>query len=297
MNQSSPFVEHYVTLRDGLRMYCREYGVARPGAPAVLCLPGLTRNCRDFAALAAALSQTHRVLTPDLRGRGRSDYDPQWRNYQPLTYVADVAQLLVAMQAPRVALVGTSLGGLIAMTMAVMQPQALAAVVLNDIGPEVDPAGLARIAGYVGKLPPVVTWEDAAAQARLINGYALPDFTDVQWQQFARCTYRDDGHGRPVLDMDPQIGAAMREPAGPAPDLWPLFAALGPVPTLAIRGGHSDILSAATLGRMRATKPDLRVLEVPGRGHAPTLDEPECRSAIHALLESLESPESRESRE
>jgi pimeloyl-ACP methyl ester carboxylesterase len=287
MTDIAPFVEHHVPLRDGLRMYCREYGAEHRSGLPVLCLPGLTRNCRDFEGLASALAATHRVLTPDLRGRGRSDYDPQWQNYNALVYAADVGQLLAALQAPRVALVGTSLGGLIALTMAFTQPAALGAVVLNDVGPEIDPAGLARIAGYVGKMPPVVTWQDAAAQARAINGSALPDFTDAQWMHFARCTFRDDGQGRPVLDMDPKIGDAMRAASGPAPDMWPLFSGLQAVPTLVIRGGHSDILSAATVATMRAVKPDLRVLEVPGRGHAPTLDEPECRVAIRALLDSV----------
>ncbi|MFO1425849.1 MAG: alpha/beta hydrolase [Steroidobacteraceae bacterium] len=288
MNEPLPYVEHFVPLRDGLRMYCREYGAQHRGGVPVLCLPGLTRNCRDFEALALDLARTHRVLTPDLRGRGRSDYDPNHLNYVPLTYAADVAQLLPALGAPRVALVGTSLGGLIALTLAITQPALLAAVVLNDVGPVVEAAGLARIAGYVGKLPPVLTWEDAAAQAKLVNGAALPDFDAADWMRFARCAYRDDGQGRPRPDFDPKIGEAMRAVGGvPAPDLWPLFTALARVPTLVIRGATSDILSAETVARMRALKPDLRTLEVPGRGHAPTLDEPPCRAAIRGLLESL----------
>lgn len=281
-------LEHFVTLRDGVQMFCREYGAANRQGPAVLCLPGLTRNSRDFATLARVLAGRWRVLTPDLRGRGRSGYDPNWRQYQPMTYVADVGELLQQRDVSRVVVIGTSLGGLIGMLMAALNPKALAGAVLNDIGPEIDPAGVARIAGYVGKLPPVHTWQDAAAQARLVNGAALPDYTEDDWMRFAQAAYRDDGQGRPVLDMDPRIGDAMREsPAGAAPDLWPLFGALVPVPALAIRGALSDLLSPATFARMAQVKPDLRTLLVPGRGHAPTLDEPVCREAIVAFLESI----------
>ena len=288
MTDSGSVVEHRVPTQDGLSLYCREFLPPRPSsAPAVLCLPGLTRNSRDFAGLAEWLAGTHRVLTPDLRGRGRSDHDANWKNYQPLTYVGDIAVLLAGLGAPRVVVIGTSLGGLLAMMMAAMLPKVLAGVVLNDIGPEIDKSGTDRIAGYVGKLPPVVTWQDAASQARLVHAAALPDFTEDDWLRFARCTYRDDGAGRPVLDMDPRIGDAMREAAGPLPDLWPLFRLLNPVPTLAIRGATSDILSAATLSRMQQEKPDLQVLSVPNRGHTPTLDEPPCRGAIRALLERI----------
>jgi pimeloyl-ACP methyl ester carboxylesterase len=281
-------VDHWIVLRDGLRMYCREFGSQHRSRPALLCLPGLTRNSRDFEALATSLADRWRVLTPDLRGRGRSDHDPNWQQYQPMTYVADIGELLQQRGESRVVVVGTSLGGLLAMLMAALHPAALAGAVLNDIGPELDPRGLARIASYVGKLPPVSTWDEAAAQSRFVNGAALPDFTDEDWHRFARATYRDDGAGRPVLDMDPRIGDAMREaPAGAAPDLWPLFGMLEHVPVLAIRGETSDILSPETFARMRAIKPDLRTLTVARRGHAPTLDEPESRVAIRGFLESL----------
>lgn len=281
-------VEHWIVLRDGLRMYCREYGPQHRSRPALLCLPGLTRNSRDFDGLAASLADRWRVLTPDLRGRGRSDHDPNWRQYQPMTYVADIGELLQQLGEPRVVVIGTSLGGLLAMLMAALHPAALAGAVLNDIGPELEASGLARIATHVGRLPPVSTWDEAAAQARFVNGAALPDYTDQDWRRFARATYRDDGTGRPVLDMDPRIGDAMREaPVGAAPDLWPLFGMLSGVPVLALRGETSDILSPATFAKMSAIKPDLRTLTVPRRGHAPTLDEPECREAIREFLEAM----------
>lgn len=283
--------DHRLRAADGLELFVREY---RPdGAPVgspVLCVPGLTRNHRDFASLAASLATTHRVLTPDLRGRGQSGWDANPANYQPLVYVGDLVTVLAALGVPRVFWIGTSLGGLLAMMAAAMRPGLLAGVVLNDIGPEIDPAGAARIASYVGQLPPVRSWDDAAAQARLVNGAALPDFTEADWLRFARCAYRDDGNGVPVPDMDPRIGDAVRTAAGPVPDMWPLFRALAAVPTLAIRGALSDILSAATLERMRQQKPDLETLVLPGRGHAPTLDEPDCRTAIRRLLDRVAAP-------
>ncbi len=292
LRMSEPPLWHEQRIRsaDGLSLYCRDYrppaGI-QAAAPTVLCVPGLTRNCRDFESLALWLSATHRVLTPDLRGRGRSDYDPDPRRYQPLTYVGDLATLLRALGVQQVFWIGTSLGGLLAMLMAAMRPELLRGVVLNDVGPQIDPAGAARIAEYVGRLPPVRTWEDAAAQARLVNGTVLPDFNDEDWLRFARRAYRDDGTGQPVLDMDPRIGDVVRETTGPAPDLWPMFRALASVPTLVIRGALSDILSAQTLEKMRAVKPDLETLVLEGRGHAPTLDEPDCRAAIRALLERV----------
>lgn len=292
MADPTPWSDHRIATADGLSLYCREYcpvGGVPDSLPTVLCVPGLTRNCRDFESLAGWLSSTHRVLTPDLRGRGRSDYDPDPRRYQPLTYVGDLGTILRSLAARRVFWIGTSLGGLLAMLMATLSPGLLAGVVLNDVGPEIDPAGAARIARYVGRLPPVRSWEDAAAQARLVNGDALPDFTDADWMRFARCAYRDDGAGQPIIDMDPRIGDALREVTGPAPDLWPMFRALLPVPTLLIRGALSDILSATTLARMRQVKPDLETLVLERRGHAPTLDEPACRVAIRALLERVSS--------
>ena len=292
MTQPSLYHEHFVRSRDGLSLYCRDYTTPTVPvqAPVVLCLPGLTRNCRDFEALATALSAQHRVLTPDLRGRGRSDYDPDPGNYQPAKYADDVLMMLDQLGITHVIVIGTSLGGLIAMLLAAMRPTILAGVVLNDVGPEVDATGLSRIAAYVGKLPPVLTWEDAAVQACTVNGVALPDFTDADWLRFARCAYRDDGAGRPVLDMDLKIGDALRAAQGVAPDLWPLFGMLKSIPTLLIRGARSDILAMTTVERMRAIKPDLQLLSVANRGHAPTLDEPPCRAAINAFIEQHAPP-------
>lgn len=269
---------------DGLRLYCRIYPAKAAGGVPVLCLPGLTRNGRDFAALASHLQAEHEVLCADLRGRGRSDWDPDPTHYQLPTYVADVWALLQSRGLQRVVVIGTSLGALMAMVMAAMQPAKIVATVLNDAGPEIDPVGLKRISGYAGKLPPVSSWAEAAAQAKQVYGLALPDLSDAQWLDYARSSYREDAQGRPVPDMDPAIGKALSTPAGAPADLWPLYAQIGNVPMLAIRGALSDILSAATLERMAREKPQLETLTVANRGHTPLLTEPVCLAAIDRFL-------------
>jgi pimeloyl-ACP methyl ester carboxylesterase len=271
---------------DGLTLSYREYG-GPPGAslPPALCLPGLTRNARDFEALASELAATRRVLSPDLRGRGRSAYDPNPASYQPGTYVRDVLELLDHAQAPRVAAIGTSLGGLLTMLLAGARPALLAAAVLNDIGPVIDPAGLARIRSYVGKGGPLRSWEDATAACRAMQGAAFPDFTDADWLAFAKRTCIEE-NGAVRFDYDPRIAEPFAG-AGATPaaaDPWALFTPLARIPTLVVRGALSDILSAETLAEMQRRKPDLAAVTIASRGHAPTLDEPRARAAIRNFL-------------
>jgi pimeloyl-ACP methyl ester carboxylesterase len=276
---------------DGLRLFYRDYAGGAQSIP-VLCLPGLTRNSRDFAGLAEVLSPRHRVLTPDLRGRGRSAWDPHWQNYHPGTYVGDVRALIAHAQLDRFVIVGTSLGGILAMLIAASSPQRVAGIVLNDVGPEVAPDAVARISQYVGRNAPVKNWHEAAEQARATYGAALPDYSNEDWLGYARRGYSENSAGIPVLDMDPKIGDAVRAAAGagPAPDLWPLWTALRSIPMLAIRGEHSDVLSRATLTRMAQEHPGMETLTVPNRGHAPTLDEGVCIAAIERfLLTAVES--------
>jgi pimeloyl-ACP methyl ester carboxylesterase len=276
--------DHFFDGSDGLRLYCRIYAAQRPDGCPVLCLPGLTRNSRDFAALAGRLSARREVLTADLRGRGRSAWDPDASHYQLPVYVKDAWSLLDSLGLGRVLVVGTSLGALMGMAMAATQPDRIAGVVLNDAGPEIDPAGLKRIAGYAGKLPPVSTWAEAAAQARSIYGLALPGLSDGAWLEFAQRGYRENAAGVPVPDMDPKIADAFKTPSAAA-DMWPLFSMIKGVPLLVIRGALSDLLSAATVARMAREKPGLQHVEVANRGHTPLLDEPECLAAIDAFVE------------
>ncbi len=269
---------------DGLRLYCRLFTAERPGRLPVLCLPGLTRNSRDFIALAMHLRARHEVLAADLRGRGRSAWDSDASHYGIPTYVGDSWSLLDARGIQRVVLIGTSLGALMGMVMASQRADRVAALVLNDAGPELDPVGVRRIAGYAGKLPPVSSWAEAALQSRIVYGSALPGLSDAQWLEFAQRGYRENAAGIPVPDVDPRIAEAFRNPSQATPDLWPLFATLKSVPMLVIRGALSDILSDATVQRMAREHPDLQHVTVANRGHTPLLDEPESLSAIDAFL-------------
>jgi pimeloyl-ACP methyl ester carboxylesterase len=192
--------------------------------------------------------------------------------------------LLQSRSVSRVVVVGTSLGGLMGMVMSAMKPDMIAGVVVNDAGPEIDPAGLRRIAGYAGKLPPVSSWAEAAAQAKSVYGLALPGLTDAEWLEYAHRGYRENAAGVPIPDVDPRIGEALKNPATAAPDLWPLYAQIKRVPMLVIRGALSDLLSAATVERMAREKSDLQHITVANRGHTPLLNEPDCLAAIDAFV-------------
>ena len=281
---SAEFEERDFENRDGLRLAWRDYPGPTHGGVTALCLHGLTRNARDFEALAPRLAGERRVLCLDVRGRGRSARDPEPSRYVPTTYAQDALQLLDAAGVTRVAVIGTSLGGILALLLAALRPAAIAGVVLNDIGPVVDPAGIARIAGYVGKSSAARTWDDAADALRALNAPFFPEFSRADWLRFARRTYAQDADGMLRPEYDPAISEATRSGGAVPPDLWALFAALAAIPTLAIRGELSDILSESTLQEMLRRKPDLEILRVARRGHAPTLDEPECVAAIGRFL-------------
>jgi pimeloyl-ACP methyl ester carboxylesterase len=281
--------EYWFDSHDRLKLYSRIYAGPAADSPVVLCLHGLTRNSRDFEQLARHLAAGHRVIVPDVRGRGFSARDPNFNNYQIPVYLKDVSTLLVGLGASRATVIGTSMGGLMAMLLAATQPALVSGIVLNDVGPEVDPAGLERIRGYVGKAAPVRSWPEAVARARTVYGSAWPGLSDARWEEIARLSYRVNSEGVPEADADPLIAEPLRDTSAAAPDLWPLWKALARVPMLAIRGAHSDILNAATLERMKREKPDLEVLTVADRGHAPLLDEPECVVALDRFFSRLES--------
>ncbi|HMD75098.1 MAG TPA: alpha/beta hydrolase [Steroidobacteraceae bacterium] len=276
--------DYFYNSVDGLRLYCRVYSARQAGGLPLLCLPGLTRNSRDFAALATRLCARHEVLTPDLRGRGQSAWDPDPTHYQLPFYIQDVWSLLDARKLSRVVVIGTSLGALMGMGLAAMKPERVAGVILNDAGPEFDPVGVRRIAGYAGKLPPVSSWTEAAAQAKSVYGLALPGLSDDDWLDYAHLGYRENAAGIPVPDMDPKISEAFKNPSTAVANLWPLYAQIKGVPMLVIRGALSDLLSAATVERMVREKPGVEPITVANRGHTPLLNEPECVAAIDRFL-------------
>jgi pimeloyl-ACP methyl ester carboxylesterase len=281
---------------EGLRLHARDYpGASGPARTPVICLHGLTRNARDFEHLAPRIAaKGRRVLALDVRGRGRSAWDPQPMRYVPATYAGDVLALIDALGIARAVFIGTSMGGLITMTVAAFRPQAVAAAVLNDIGPELAPEGIKRITGYAGQAIDVTTWDQAADYARERNAVAFPEYNPDQWMAFARRLFTEKD-GRPALDYDPDIAVALKPPPPPEPgqepppppDLWPLFKGLAAGrPLLTIRGALSDLLSADIAARMRDAAPQMAYAEVKGVGHAPMLDEPEALAAIDALLET-----------
>ena len=271
---------------DGLRLHYGDYP-GDPGKPPLLCLSGLTRNGRDFEALAERYSPRFRVLAPDFRGRALSDRDPQPLRYNPLTYVGDVLQLLDQLAVPRAIFVGTSLGGIVTMLVAASAPHRVAGAILNDVGPELSEAGLDRIRNYVGKGGRFADWDEAARALAAINRNVPAAFMHNDWVTMAHRACREES-GAVVFDYDPGIALPFAAvAAAPAVDMWPLFHAVAQHSLLVLRGEVSDLLSPEAFARMKQAAPNARFAVVPGVGHAPMLDEPAAVAAIDAFLEAF----------
>ena len=281
------FDDRFFPVTDGVKLHFRDY----PGSaerPPLLCLPALTRNARDFAAFATRHSPRFRVIVLNNRGRGESDYDPQPERYSPPTYAGDVLQLLDHLAIDRAIFVGTSLGGLVTMIVAALMPQRIAAAILNDVGPELEEAGLARIRTYVGKDRRFGDW-DEAARALAATAAGLPrHYSHADWVRAAQNRAREQ-NGEIRLDYDMAIGHPF-EAAGPTGqvDLWPAFRVLAERPLLIIRGGESDLISTTGAARMREAAPGAQFVEAAGVGHAPDLDEPEVISAVETFLDDFD---------
>jgi len=270
---------------DGLRLHARDYPGGAEGQPPILCMPGLTRNARDFDALAARLAGRWRLIAVDFRGRGESAYAKDPMSYVPLTYVQDVEALLTDRGIDRYIAFGTSLGGIVTMLMAGPSRDRMAGALLNDVGPEIDAHGLSRIRGYVGKASVFPTWMHAARCVAENNGDVYPDFSIEDWLAMAKRLYRLNSSGRIVLDYDLKIAEPFRVPGNEAgPDMWQALGSLRDVPTLIVRGGRSDLLSAATADRMAASLDRAELVTVPGVGHAPTLSETMLQEPVDRLL-------------
>jgi len=260
----------------------------------VLCIPGLTRNAADFDEFAPLLAAStgRDVYALSLRGRGRSDYDPNHLNYFPTTYVRDVLAALDQLGLSRAIFVGTSLGGIVTMLTAADASQRIAGAVINDVGPELAPEGIARIAGYVGARAAgangaAENLDAAVAQIRAVNEVAFPGRDRSFWEKFARRTFDQQADGSWKLAYDPNIGRALLE-AGPAPDLWAPFAALAPIPTLVLRGAISDLLTPPIIDKMRVARPGFSYCEISNIGHAPTLTEPDALDAISRFIADID---------
>lgn len=285
-------MERRWTSRDGLALFARDYpGVSGVALLPIICLHGLTRNSKDFADVAPQLAGTgRRVLVPDVRGRGLSDRDPDPSHYAPKVYARDVLDLMRSLGLARAVFLGTSMGGIITMTMMALRPRAVAAAILNDAGPEVGPEGIARIMSYVGQKADVRDWAGAADYVRNTNGAAFPDYGAADWERFARNVFRDNG-GVPELDYDARILLPLLQlkPGQHRWLAWLLFRWLARTrPTLLVRGETSDIITPAIADRMGKKAPNMRRADVPGVGHAPMLTEMAAVDAIAQFLSSVE---------
>jgi pimeloyl-ACP methyl ester carboxylesterase len=279
------FTHGYWWSNDGLRLHYRDYAGADPARPPIICIPGLTRNARDWDGVAGALAGEWRLICVDLRGRGESAYAKDPMTYAALTYLQDLEALLRTLEIDRFILFGTSLGGLLSMLLSAAEQGRVEGVLVNDVGPEQNEAGLARIRSYVGRSPTWPTWVHAARDLGEVHKVSFPDWQLEDWIAFAKRVGKLSNSGRVVLDYDMRIAEAFRIAAPVAGmDMWAAWRTLHGVPALIVRGGTSDILSADTLARMQAEHSGAEALTLPGIGHAPTLDEPEARAAIGRLL-------------
>lgn len=285
----SEFSERSWQSAEGLTLYFRDYGEANE-RPPVLCLHGLTRNSRDFEGVAPYIaSKGWRVIVPDMRGRGKSDYAEDSATYAVPNYIGDVLGLLQQEKIERFVSVGTSMGGLMTMLIAQAMPQLIAGALLNDIGPVVDPSGIDKIRTYLGQGRSFPTWMHAARALEEVHGAAHPSFDTEDWIAMAKRGMTLCNNGRIAFDYDMKIADpfnAADENAVP-PDLWPGFEALAAKPLLLVRGGLSNLLPEEAFAEMQRRAPAADAVTVPDAGHAPTLDEPEVRSAIDSLLASI----------
>ncbi|WP_118133367.1 alpha/beta fold hydrolase [Oceanicella sp. SM1341] len=272
------------TSSDGLALAFRDEGTG----PALLCLPGLTRNGTDFDPVRTAFGHAWRIISLDSRGRGASDHDPQFLNYDVRVETRDAIELIDHLALPQVAVLGTSRGGLIAMSMAAIVPDRLSGVALVDVGPELAPEGLAAIMPHVGRAPDLPSLDAAAARLAQVNADRFPGVSPAQWRTWAAGVFRETPAGL-ALTYDPRLRDALLAQAeamaetGP-PDLWPLFDLLKGLPLALLRGANSDLLTAEAADRMQARFPDMIRADIPDRGHVPFLDEPASRAALGAFL-------------
>ena len=286
------YADRWWRAADGLRLHARDYGGGEGDARVpVICLHGLTRNAADFEDLAPWIAaQGRRVLAVDVRGRGKSAWDPEPFHYTPAIYASDVAELMSLLAIRKAVFIGTSMGGLIMMMLAATRPDLIEAAVLNDVGPRIAPEGLKRVGGYAGAATRVDTWAEAADYAKATNDVAFPHFGHADWLAFAHRLFEPDphAHGKLRLACDPAIAVPVRAAEGaPQGDIAPLFIALtAGRKSLLIHGETSDILDASTVTEMKLLAPGMEYAAIPGVGHAPTLSEPIARAAIRRLLDA-----------
>lgn len=293
MTSEPGFISRFVSARDGLKLHLRDYGPLEATALPIICLPGFARTAADFHELALAFAQDdakpRRVLALDYRGRGLSEYDRDWKNYDIRIELDDLMQVLVAMGVEQAVFVGTSRGGLLTMALAAARPAVIRGAVLNDVGPVIDARGLLRIRGYVGKLPMPRSFSEGAEILKRLSDQHFPVLSEAEWEVMARRTWTDrDGALRP--DYDTKLMKVLEELdlETPLPVLWTYFDGLKAVPLLAIRGANSDLLAEKTLQDMAERHSDCEIYTAPGQGHAPLLGSKEMIRRIGKLIARAE---------
>ena len=282
----------FLSAPDGLRLHARGHGAAASLRLPIVCLPGLARTAEDFDALARVLADSHgrRVIALDYRGRGLSDYDHDPANYSFQTELADVLAALTALDALPAIFIGTSRGGILTMLLAALRPTAIVGCVLNDIGPVIEPKGLMRIKGYVGKLPQPRSYEEGAEILRRLFDAQFPKLTAEDWLASAHRAFKEH-NGALVPTYDVNLAKTLEgvDFEKPFPPLWAQFDALANVPVMVIRGENSDLLSAATVDAMKARHPSLETIDVPDQGHAPLLAEPDVIARIATFADGCDA--------
>ena len=271
------YKSHYISAPDGLKLFARDYDPGASRALPIVCLAGLSRNSADFDVLALALAngaagRPRRVLALDYRGRGLSAYDRNWQNYNVATESGDILAVLTALGVSEAIFVGTSRGGINTMALSAQRPAMIRGAVLNDIGPVLEARGLARIRGYIGKMPKPSSWPDAVDMLKQLMGAQFPALDSEEWQIFARTTF-EEKHGRIAgrYDVNLMKPLASLDLEVPLPDMWPQFAGLQHAPLLVLRAENSDLLSPQTVAQMQLRHPNCQAFTVPGQGHAPLL--------------------------
>lgn len=271
------FRDVYCQSADGLKLHAKVIGPDSGGALPVLCLPGLTRTTDDFDDIARAIAtdptSPRRVVAIDYRGRGLSDYDPDPAKYAVPVELGDVLTIAASQGISRAILLGTSRGGLISMALAAVQPQLLAGVILNDIGPALEIDGLMKIKGYIANPPPRRTWDEAARGLKELFASVFPSLTDAEWMAWARRAFREKAGGGLERTYDLKLSHTLDglDPSNPLPQVWELFDKLADVPLMLVHGGLSDLLSRQGVKDMIARRPDIDLVEVADQGHAPLL--------------------------
>lgn len=285
------YLDYWYESKDGLQLYAREYPHEAPAA-TIICIPGLTRNSADFSDFCDQLNSDYRIFAVDLRGRGKSAYDLDPKNYHPGIYMQDIQQLLEKLDLEKVILIGTSLGGLVSMFVTAINPDSVSALIINDIGPEINTTGLERIKYYITQqYDSVDSWDDAVSRTKQALKREYPNFSEEDWQSFARRLYKEHD-GNVCLDYDPAIAVLFEDEQtdNVPPDMWPMFSALTTVPMMVVRGELSDILLPGTISKMQDIHPHLSVVEVPEVGHAPLLEDLRISDQAEKFLETVLSP-------